>query len=149
MLNEEDSFIYHLSFTIKTMKTKLLMMASALVSGISGVILEFLPHEVLSFYGANADNFSAVLVQIAGASLFGFAVMNWMAKTVLIGGIYARPLALGNFVHFMVGALALIKFAFSAGVHWSIWIAAVVYAVFAVLFGIVFMTHPSRQSDKT
>ena len=63
--------------------------------------------------------------------------MNWMAKTVLIGGIYARPLAIGNFTHFLVGALALLKYAFSAPHIWIVWVAAIIYALlrfYSVLF---------------
>lgn len=123
------------------------MISSALIMAVCGVILEFLPHEVLTFYGASSDNITAVLLQIAGALFLGFAVLNWMAKAVLIGGIYARPLAMGNFLHFIVGALALLKFAFTAANHWTVWAATVIYAIFAVLFAVVFLTHPLKQKN--
>ena len=131
------------------MNTKLLMISSALIMAVCGVVLEFLPHEVLNFYGASADNFTAVLLQIAGALFLGFAVMNWMAKAVLIGGIYARPLAMGNFLHWTVGALALVKFAVTSGNHWTVWAATVIYAIFAVLFAVVFLTHPLKRKNSS
>lgn len=77
----------------------------------------------------------------------GFAMMNWMAKEILIGGIYARPLAVGNFMHFMVGALALLKGGFKNADMPLIWIAVVLYTVFAVGFAVVLFTHPAKKPN--
>ncbi|MFZ1700527.1 MAG: hypothetical protein WAU71_06880 [Pyrinomonadaceae bacterium] len=85
-------------------------------------------------------------MQLIGALYLGFAMMNWMAKSLVIGGIYARPLAMGNLVHFLVGALALIKFVFSTDTTWVVWGAAVIYSLFAVVFAIVLFTHPISKS---
>ena len=112
-----------------------------------GVLFQFLPHEFLNYFGVEAVGIMPLFVQIAGALFLGFAMMNWMAKTVLIGGIYARPLAMGNFVHFMVGALALLKNAFAAQNSLAVWTAAIIYSLFAVLFGIVFFTHPLKKDE--
>jgi hypothetical protein len=129
------------------MNTKLLMIASALSMAICGVSLQFFPHEILSYFGAAATGVTPLFFQLAGALYLGFAMTNWMAKSVLIGGIYARPLAVGNFAHFMVGALALLKYAFSAPQSsLPVWIAAVIYSLFAVLFGYVFFTHPLKTN---
>ena len=123
------------------------MISSAFVFGICGVLFQFFPHEILKYAGVNEAGIAPLLVQLIGALYLGFAAMNWMAKTVLIGGIYARPLAIGNFAHFMIGALALLKYAFSASAQNPpiVWIAAVIYTVFAVAFGIVFFTHPLKN----
>lgn len=128
------------------MNTKILMMSSALTMAAAGVLLEFLPHEVLSYFGASPAGVAPLFLQLTGALYLGFAMMNWMAKTVLIGGIYARPLAIGNFVHFLVGALAFLKHAFSGGSP-AVWALAAVYALFAALFGYVFYTHPSKVKN--
>ena len=72
---------------------------------------------------------------------------NWMAKTVLIGGIYARPLAIGNFAHFLVGALALLKYAFTVPDSWLVWALTVVYSLLAILFALVFFTHPLKTNN--
>ncbi len=115
---------------------------------LAGLVLQFFPHEFLSYFGASADGPVSIFMQLLGALYLGFAMTNWMAKAVLIGGIYARPLAIGNLAHFTVGALAIIKYAFSAGSEPVIWIAALIYTIFAVLFGIVFVTHPGPASSK-
>ena len=126
------------------MNTKLLMISSASVMGVAGVLLQFIPHEILNYFGADSSGINSLFVQIAGALYLGFAMMNWMAKTVLIGGIYARPLAIGNFVHFTVGALALIKYAFAASGSPVVWLLAAAYSLLAILFGYVFFTHPLK-----
>jgi hypothetical protein len=126
------------------MNTKFLMIASAAFMVACGLVMQFFPHEMLRYLGADAAGIVPLLIQLAGALYIGFALMNWMAKTVLIGGIYARPLAIGNFAHFMIGALGLIKYALSNGASPVIWVIAVIYSIFAVLFGYVFMTHPGK-----
>ena len=123
------------------MNTKLLMSVSAVVLGVTGVSLSFFPQEVAVSLGMGES--SDIVLQVLGALYFGFAMINWMAKANLIGGIYSRPVAAGNLAHFMMGALALTKLTFSgAGLHY-IWVAALVYSVFAVLFGYVFFTTPA------
>jgi hypothetical protein len=131
--------------TAYQMNTKILMMASAVFMFLGGILLQFFPQEVLGYLGITVIGVTSLFIQLAGALYLGFALMNWMAKTVLIGGIYARPLAIGNFAHFSIGALGLIKFALSNGASPLIWVIAIIYSIFAVLFGIVFMTHPGKK----
>lgn len=121
------------------------MGVSALLMGVCGVVLQFFPHELLRHFGLPADGALPVLSQVLSALYLGFATTNWMAKGVVVGGIYARPLALGNFMHFTVGAFALLKFASSAEQSRSIWIAGTMYALLAILFGIVAFTHPTAK----
>lgn len=127
------------------MNTKLLMILSSLLMAIGGVLLQFFPHEILNYFKVDSNGILPLLVQMIGALYLGFAMMNWMAKSVLIGGIYARPLAMGNFLHFTVGAFGLLKYAYFAQNSWAIWIAAIIYSLFAILFGIVLFTHPLKQ----
>lgn len=131
------------------MNTKLLMIASALFMLICGIALQFFPSEVLVRVGAGTSETGGVvplLLQVTGATLIGFALMNWMAKTVLIGGIYARPLAIGNFAHFLIGALAMIKYSASSAFSPALLLVTAMYTLFAVGFGYVFMTHPKTRS---
>jgi hypothetical protein len=88
----------------------------------------------------------SIILQIAGALYFGFAMINWTAKGNLIGGIYSRPVAIGNFAHFLIGALALIKLSFKTPAPHFVWIAAIIYSIFALLFGYVFFTNPVMKN---
>jgi len=123
------------------------MIASALVLGLAGVAASFAPAELLTAWGAPATEQTVLLVQLLGALYFAFALLNWSAKGVMIGGIYARPVSLGNLLHFTMGALALAKQAGSRGLGMP-WIAAlVIYTIFAILFGLlVFGGRPGAVS---
>ena len=117
------------------MNTKLLMTASVLVLGLAGLAATFAPAELLTAWGTPATEPTVLLVQLLGALYFAFALLNWTAKGAIIGGIYARPVSIGNCVHFTVGALALAKQELSHHLGWPIVVALVGYAIFAVLFG--------------
>lgn len=111
------------------------MMASALVLGVAGLAASFAPAELLTAWGAPASEPAVLMVQLMGALYLSFALLNWTAKGVMIGGIYARPVSLGNFLHFTMGALALGKQELARPLGLPVVVALVVYAVFAVLFG--------------
>lgn len=130
------------------MNTKLLMTASAFIMGALSIIATFLPNELLQSLGQTSTATLTLIMQIMGALYFGFAIMNWMAKTVLIGGIYARPLAMGNFSHFLIVALALIKFIINHSVSPYLWIIAIVYVIFSIMFAYVLFTSPIKVAEK-
>jgi uncharacterized membrane protein len=66
-----------------------------------------------------------------------------MAKGSVIGGIYNRPISLANFAHFLIGALALVKGVLKdTSLPYAIWTLAAIYAVFAVLFWLIFSRNP-------
>lgn len=128
------------------MNTKLLMTTSSLFMGLIGITLTFIPDEVLKTLGQTPTSTLNLILQLTGALYFGFSITNWMAKTVLIGGIYARPLSIGNFSHFLIAGLALIKVSMNATIASAyIYALTVFYIIFAILFGYVFITHPKQR----
>lgn len=127
------------------MKTKILMRLSALLMGIIGLITSFLPAEILSHYGVHPARGIEFALQILGATYLGFAVLNWTARFNLIGGIYGRPIALANLLHFSVAAITLLKVIIEGHTRAEVVIGAALYSVFAVCFGIVVFTHPTRE----
>ncbi len=123
------------------MHTKILMISSAALMAVIGLGLSFMPQEVLGMHGSVADNATVLLVQMAGAVYLGFAMLNWMARGILIGGIYARPVALGNFLHFVMVAITLTKAAIAFAVL-PLAISAAVFSGFAIWFGLVLFKPP-------
>ena len=91
------------------MNTRLLMRGSAVFLGVLGLSATFLPLEILAHAGVTPGGVNVVLVQVAGGLYLGFAFLNWMAQGNAIGGIYSRPVAIGNLSHFMIGGLALFE----------------------------------------
>ena len=124
--------------------SRILLTLSAAFMAALGVGLSFLPQELLSYTGAAVTGMTVVLVQVMGALYLGFAILNWMSRGVTIGGIYARPLAMANFMHFAVVAIVLVKFLMHQPLYF-IAAAAFVYCVFASWFGLVLFTHPVRE----
>ena len=126
------------------MKTKLLMTSSALFCGIIGILLSFLPNEIAEYLSVESTIITILFLQILGALYLGFGILNWTAKGTLIGGIYNRPIALGNLMHFVVGAITLVKVISNIQTHTEIIIfLTVFYVIFALLFAYVFKTNPT------
>jgi hypothetical protein len=128
------------------MNTKLIMTLSAIVMAIIGISLTFLPEEILKFAGMGPTALARIILQLLGALYFAFAMLNWMAKGAIIGGIYNKAISTANFTHFFIGALAMLKaLLHSTGVPALLWILAGVYLVFAICFGIIFTGHPTDK----
>lgn len=128
---------------------KTLMISSTVFLGISGSILTFLPNEIISSITTTPNPILTLSFQLLGALYLGFAMLNWMAKGSLIGGIYNKPIAVGNFMHFGVGALALVKIISKIQIYSEFVISiAIVYAIFALLFAYVLRTNPSKIEKK-
>ncbi|HEY0898028.1 MAG TPA: hypothetical protein VGD90_01795 [Sphingobacteriaceae bacterium] len=127
------------------MNTKLLMTSSAVVLGITGLVLSFAPEEILAYYG-EPGGAGKLAFQLLGATYFGFAMLNWMGKGNLIGGIYSKPVSTANLAHFTIGGLALIKLAMANSAETILWASAGVYVLFALLFARVSFTHPEKSA---
>lgn len=113
--------------------------------GVLGIVGSFLPQESAAHFGVRPDPPVVLLIQIGAALYLGFAILNWMAKGVLIGGIYSRPVALGNFLHFAVVAIILLKALLAGFRPVEIIVGAAIYSLFGVWFGLVLFTHPIRS----
>ena len=132
------------------MNTRILLTASTLSMGIAGLILSFAPSEILNAAGLPYSQLASFILQCAGGLYLGFAITNWMSRGAMMGGIYARPLAMGNFLHFFVGAMALLKQIGSVDQYpYVVYGCAVLYAVFAGSFGVVLFTHQLKETEKT
>lgn len=126
------------------MNTRLLMIFTAAFFGVLGVGSTFLPQELLVHVGARPEGLLVLLVQTLGALYLGFAILNWMARSNLIGGIYSRPVALANFFSFAIGAVSLLKALASHYAAPEVVAMALFYSVFAICFGVVIFTHPAK-----
>lgn len=128
------------------LQTKFLLITSALFMAIVGLALSFLPQEILSAISNEHSPALVVLLQCMGALYLGFGFNNWMSRGVIMGGIYARPLATANFVHFLAGALALLKQArHTDEFAVTFYSVTIVYIVFALWFGATLFTDPLKD----
>ena len=128
------------------MNTKTLMIISAIFLAVNGFGFTFFPNEI-SVLLINDDNHIFILIlQILGALYLGFSILNWMSKTNLIGGIYSKPLLIGNLLHFFTASIALIKLTFKVETNLQlIFSYTIIYSIFTLFFGYVFFTNPSLK----
>ena len=128
------------------MNTKTLMIISAIFLAVNGFGFTFFPNEIAGLL-INDDNYIFILIlQILGALYLGFSILNWMSKTNLIGGIYSKPLLIGNLLHFFTASMALIKLTFKVETNLQlIFSYTIIYSLFTLFFGYVFFTNPSLK----
>lgn len=119
------------------------MVASSFALGLAGTACLFAPDEIS---GALRLAAPAFLLQILGAAYFGMAMANWTARGSMIGGIYAKPLALLNAVHFTIGALSLAKSTVAAS-HPAFITIGVVYGCFAIVFNLLLFGKIRNRPD--
>lgn len=131
------------------MNTKLLMTTSSLILGLAGIFALFAPDIVVTRLGVPSVNPVDVLIQLMGALYFSIAIMNWTAKDSIIGGIYARPISLGNFAHFFIGTLLLAKYGLSNGFNVPILLMLAGYTILATLFYWLVFRHTGIVVERT
>jgi hypothetical protein len=129
------------------MTTRIVMSLSAAVMAIAGLLLSFAPQELLTFASLTANPGAVLAAQVTGATLLGFALMNWMARGNTIGGIYQRPLAIGNFTHFAVAGIALAKALLSGERPMPLIVLTAVYLFFAIAFGLILFYPPASEAS--
>jgi len=91
------------------MNTKLIMTLTSILLAIIGLALTFAPDVAIRLLNITNSAIITLIFQLLGGAYFAFAMLNWMAKGALIGGIYNKPIAIGNLTHFVIAGLALTK----------------------------------------
>ncbi len=127
---------------------KIALTIAALFSGFLGVTLSFLPQELFQLYNEPTGTFGILSVKLLGLCMIALSAINWMSKERLIGGIYNRPLALANTLHFCIGAVILIK-TLMVTFYWSLFILSFFYAVFGVAFFKIMFTTPKQVAKNS
>jgi len=119
-----------------------------MILALIGISLIFLPNEILDYLELSVSETLQLLMQIIGSLYFALAILNWMSKGSIIGGIYNRPIAMANLAHFVIAGLALIKgILANPSLSYVIWSIAIIYSIFAIFFGIVAFKHPVDENN--
>lgn len=132
------------------MKTKWLLSSSAVMMGLLGLAGTFIPEEISTILGIDPSPITLILLQIIGGLYLGFAMLNWFTRSALIGGIYNKPVVLGNLMHHIIVFFALIR-QLADQFHFILLIFTLAYFGFAVWFTLVMrsnpFSNPSKKSD--
>ena len=129
------------------MKTKWLLSSSAVIMGLVGLAGTFIPEEILKTLGIDPAPVTLILLQIIGGLYLGFAMLNWFTRSALIGGIYNKPVVLGNLMHCIVVFFALIR-QLAEQFHFLLLILTFIYFGFAVWFTLVMRSNPLSNQSK-
>lgn len=125
------------------MNTKLIMSVTAIFLVVISLSLTFAPDNVMHAFGIADSIIIRLVFQLLGAFYFAFAMLNWMAKGSIIGGIYNRPIAIANLSHFLIGGLALTKAVLGQNeLPMIVSVLAGFYMVAAGVFYVVMSRHP-------
>ncbi len=116
-------------------KANPLLTASAAVYFVSSVGAIFAGDELLKMAGAAGTPLELALLQLLGAAVFSLAMLNWMNRFSLTGGIFGRPLVVTNFANSAISALMLVHLARRGVASTELWIALGFYALLALAFG--------------
>lgn len=121
------------------------MGSSAFALAVTGLLLTFGSMEIAAAFGTPATGLTALVMQLLGAAQLGWAMTNWMSRASLFGGIYGRPLVVGNLLHFFAGGSALLKSAMF-GSSRAILVVGIVYALLAIAFGWLLFRNPLEDA---
>lgn len=113
------------------------MATSAVAIGLFGLAGMLFPEAILGGLGEASRGGAVVLVKLLGAAYLGGALLNWMAREKLIGGIYSRPVAVGNFAHFLAATIVLTKELISTSNVGLVAAGALLFGSLAVGFGYI------------
>jgi hypothetical protein len=91
-----------------------LMIISGVIHIAAGVLFIFIPEELFIWSDGKPGEIEILAVSLFGTSLFGFGIINYTGRNAIYGGIYGKPIILGNFIFHTVAAVHLLKFTMSS-----------------------------------
>ena len=135
---------------MRNLNSKFVMISSAIFLAVLGIALTFFPQEINDISGLQLLGDSVIILQILGALYIGFAIQNWFVKGSIIGGIYNKPILMGNTLHFMVSSFALVKLCSHVSTLSQSFLVVLtaLYVVFAGMFFMLLYFRPNIPSQK-
>lgn len=112
-----------------------------------GLLTSFLPQEVLKINDLPTSPTNVLLLQILSAFYIGLAMINYLSKDAAIGGIYNRPILMGNIAYHGIASIALVKFAFRQDMFSTTLITlTIVYCALSLGFLKLFFVGPNKHN---
>jgi len=125
-------------------KPNILLTVSSIAFFGAAVPLLFAPEELTRLAGGSTSTAVQALLQLVGSGLFGFALLNWMARYTRTDGIFGRPLVMANLGHTASAGLLLGHIAVRNKVS-ALFLAPVAfYGLLALAFGFQLLARGPR-----
>jgi hypothetical protein len=127
------------------MKLSALMSVNAVIAGVFGLALIFVPTEFLSVYGVTTDAQFAFVGQLFGAALFGYGLLTWFARNAADSEArraIVRALFTADAVGFIIALMAQLRGLVNA-FGWS---TVIIYLLLALGFGYFQFKKPTTTA---
>jgi hypothetical protein len=125
--------------------SSLLSRTSATVLLLGGVALLFASDVLLPALIPGFPPAAAWLGQLLGAAWLGVAVLNWLQRAAVLGGIYGRPVVFANLALYFISALSLLRALLGGGMPRVLWLVLAALASLAVSYGALLLRGPFDQ----
>lgn len=125
------------------------MVSSAVVLGVFGFLASFFANELLSHTKVTSQGAGEMFVQFMSAGMLSLAVLNWMGRNTVLGGIYGRPILTGNLVYFLIVLINMIKMLIAKPELPGMWILAAIYLIFTIGFLNAILFHTAKARSKS
>lgn len=90
------------------MRSSWLTFTSAILLFAAGLLMLFLPDDILPKIHLGYPESAAWLGQLLGSAWLALGALNWLNKGAVIGGIYQRPLVLANLTLYFISGGSLV-----------------------------------------
>lgn len=108
--------------------------ASAGLLLVGGLALLFVPDAILPRLVPGFPPGGLWLGQLLAAALLALAVLDWLHRSALLGGIYGRPVVMSNAAFYFIAAMVLLRRMMGREAPAVLWIVAVPVAVLAAVY---------------
>lgn len=119
--------------------------ASAILLLLGGVALLFAPDIILPYLIPDLPPAGAWLGQLLAAAWLALAILNWLSRSVLLGGIYGRPVVLSNGAFYFIAAMVLLDAVTRRGTPKTLWFLIIPIALFAGIYGWLLFRGPIER----
>ena len=130
------------------MISSLLSRTSATVLLLGGVALLFASDVLLPALLPGFPPAAAWLGQLLGAAWLGVAVLNWLQRAAVRGGIYGRPVVFANLALYFISALSLRRGLLGGGAPRVLWLLLAALAGLAVSYGALLLRGPFERPHR-
>lgn len=128
------------------MSSRTILTITSLLLFVAGGAAVFAADEVAGLMDLEVSFETRILAEFAGIGMLALAIQNWMSRGRPIGGVYARPLGLGNLLFFSTSALTLGRYLAAEMLPREMIAVCGVFALLALAFAwLFFFSRPAAE----
>lgn len=129
------------------MSSRTILTITSILLFATGGLAVFAADEVAGLMDLEVSFETRIFAEFAGIGMLALAIQNWMSRGRPIGGVYARPLGLGNLLFFSTSALTLGRYLVAETLPREMIAVCGVFALLALAFAwLVFFSQPAADN---